>query len=186
MGRYPTVGEQEQAYREFQALKKQNPDAANGMVLFNQKVLTAAGRIHAMCLKPGSRYEFSEKGKAAYHAFVNETFVGMLYADWRRARAVSIAKRLNVQLTIEDCVGETFYAGIPLCSPEEVAKAEDMCEEYVFEAVSEKIGIDGKYHPVDKYGDFKDYPWDQDDIYGDGTGVTDAELKAVVAVKHRQ
>jgi len=178
MSRYPKIERLEQEYKSFQAMKKDCPDLASEITLFNQQVLTAVGRIHALCLKPGNPYEFTEAG---YRAFTTQTFAGMYYADWCKARAVSLAyclriyKRLNVGIKIEHCVGETFYAGIPLCSPDEIRQAEDAVSgDYVFEQVSEKIGIDGKYHPVDKYGDFKDYPWDPDDMYGDGTGVTSA------------
>jgi len=93
---------------------------------------------------------------------------------------------LNVKMGIQDFVGETFYAGIPLVTAEEIEWACNNCQvdgDNVSIPTShkdfshEKVGIDGKLHKTDKYGAFESWK-SNDDVYNDGSMVSFAELKA--------
>jgi hypothetical protein len=142
-------------YQMITAMKKAMPDFVAGGVLFNQKILTACGKIDtAMSL-------LSENDKEKFMAENVGFFSGfawIYYQDWRISRAKSCAhlmdiyKLLNVKFKLGDFVGETFYAGIPTVTADEVNTAVDRYEVSNFSR--EKIGIDGKLHPCDEYGDF--------------------------------
>lgn len=176
---------EQERYRRIVALKKVNKSFVSGGVLFNQKVLTACGRVHAKLLLLG------DVKLAVFMAEQSKFFGGAVwqyYMDWRRGRAKSCAellsmyKLLNVKLTAHDFVGETYYAGVPLVTDAEINEAIDKhatpdkeyggCERGVW---MEKVGIDGELHPVDDDGVFPETT-DFNDIYGDGTMVTKAKL----------
>jgi len=171
---YPTIEQLETDYKDFVALTKANPKIAGETVLLNQRLLTAAGRIHQHC---------SEK---QYQDFVQNTFVGTYYNQWRKNRAVSIVDamgiydQLNVCFGIDDYHGETFYAGIPPTTQAEIDAAKIATDDagYEFWPVSEKIGIDGKYHPVDANGEFCPM-LNENDIYGDNTHVTIDKMRPI-------
>jgi len=103
-----------------------------------------------------------------------DTEVGKYYLQWRMNRAISMAScfriygRLNVKLKVNDCKGETFFAGIPPITQEEINAVYEL-EERLKTSLTvdeeslknpiicyEKIGNDGKYHKVDKFGFFID------------------------------
>jgi hypothetical protein len=169
---YPTIKALETEYRSFNAVKAADHKLADAMVLFNQTALTEAGRIHWFCLD-----HWDTGGREAYKDFITNTFSGMYYADWRAARAVScrhvteVCSMLGIHWKDGELIGETFYAGIPPVTMAEIEAAGQKSEPYKFVACSEKIGNDGVYRPVDEFGDFDGYPYDPNDIYGDGTGV---------------
>ena len=171
-----TLEGMQQEYRDFQELKKCDRHTADALVKLNQDIVTAAGKIHALCLANG------EAGEREYQTFITTTFPGMYYADWRRRRAVSIAHcmsvyaMLNVTLTVYDVKGETWYAGIPEITAEEINAVSP--EEYnnVDNICYEKIGVDGRMHKVNSDGEFPPI-MDESDVYGDGTGVTLDDLK---------
>lgn len=180
-------------YQMVNAIKKSSPAGKafiEAGVLFNQKTLTACGAIHVglMQLSDTDAEKFMSDNKDFF-----EGFAWIYYMDWRKQRAKSCAhlldmyQLLNVGLGVQHFVGETFYAGIPVVTSAEVNQAvaaNQVAEDGVtpigpddagFE--HKKIGIDGQLHTTDKLGEFE--PWsDPDDIYGDGTGVTLAELTA--------
>lgn len=186
----------EQLYKMIVKIKASGPAGqafVEAGVLFNQKVLTACGQIHAGLMQLSD--EEAEKFKTDNKKFF-EGFAWIYYMDWRKQRAKSCAhlldmyKLLNVKLGVQHFVGETFYAGIPVVTVdeiEEVIKTQQVgpdgvtpIDETDDNFCHEKIGIDGQLHKTDKYGEFE--PWkDNNDIYGDGSGVTLAELKAVTA-----
>ena len=87
---------------------------------------------------------------------------------------MSMYSLLNVQFTLDDFIGETFYAGIPKVTSKEVNAAIDKHNTDTF--TCEKIGIDGKLHPCDSSGDFLEIT-DFNDVYGDDTMVTKQELE---------
>lgn len=186
---------EEALYTMIQAIKKSGPAGQafiDGGISFNQAVLTACGGIHAKLMQLSD--EAAEQFKADNQEFFGG-FAWTYYMDWRKTRAKSCAhlldmyNLLNIKLGVQHFVGETFYAGIPLVTSAEIDEAIQTCqvddndlpigpEDDWFD--HEKVGIDGQLHKTDKYGLFE--PWsDPNDIYGDGTGVTLAELKAVTA-----
>ena len=161
-------------YQALQAIKKESPAGKawfDGGVLFNQKVLMACGKID-MALKQLSKDE-RDKFMNEHKRFF-EGFAWVYYIDWRTSRAKSCAhlldlyEMLNVKLTAHDFVGETFYAGIPKVTIDEMNDA-------IENQWLEKVGIDGRLHPCDEYGYFPDII-DERDIYCDGTMVTLTEL----------
>jgi hypothetical protein len=174
----------QEEYRSFQEIKKTNPPFCNGFTLFNQKVLTAAGHIHGICLK----YKDNPEVQKIWHDFLL-TFPGLYYMDWRKNKAISIRAcqaiydKLGVKMPFEPDKngfsqtyrGETFYAGIPPTTLEELETVQLSDDSPSRTLYSEKIGIDGKYHAVDQYGDFREI-YDFNDIYGDGTMVTKSDL----------
>ena len=169
---YPTIEELYVGYRNFVAWKKNSPTTADAAVLFNQQILMAAGKIHKAC------------SAEQYQEFIETTFSGAYYNQWRKERAVGVAhldnmcKRLNVHFGLDDYRGETFYAGIPPITQDELDSAKKAADDakYKFWPVSEKIGIDGIYHPVGEDGEF--HPLlDENDIYGDGSCVTLKDLR---------
>jgi len=169
------VQQLEQDYREFHSFKKQRPEIANQMIKFNQDLLIACGKIHGLCL-------WSEGGMKFYEEFISNTVQGQYYAQWRKNRAYSLAhcfemyKLLNVNLGVKETIGETAYAGIPPVLQEEIDEVLNEVEnKCAFVPCSEKIGIDGKLHPVDSDGNFLPL-LDENDVYGDGTNVTLEEL----------
>jgi hypothetical protein len=182
-------------YQMVNAIKVGSPEGRafiEGGVLFNQKVLTACGAIHVKLMQLSD--EDAEQFKADNSFF--QEFAWLYYCDWRKQRAKSCAhllsmyKLLNIKLGVQHFVGETFYAGIPLVTSAEIDEAiatnqvaPDGCTPIGPDDTGfhhEKIGIDGQLHKTDKYGEFE--PWsDPNDIYGDGSGVTLAELKAATA-----
>ena len=169
---YPTIEQLETKYRVFMSLKKKIPIMANQATLLNQQLLTNAGRIHQ---------SYNEE---QYRNFVQNTFVGAYYDQWRKERAVSIVNairiydQLDVHFKTSNYRGETFYAGIPPITQAEVDAAKIAINNtgYKFWPISEKIGIDGEYHPVDMDGEFCPM-LDENDIYGDNSGVTLDDLQ---------
>lgn len=167
-------------YRALQEIKKVNPDFVNGGILFNQQVLTACGAIDATFIE---RFTAAERDKfISDNKDFFESFAWVYYQDWRKTRAKSVAaamdiyRMLNVNIPLQAFVGETFYAGIPLITQQEVNTA--IAKHAVFESddgVGLKVGVDGQLHKTDKYGDFPDI-LDTNDIYGDGTNVSKKEL----------
>lgn len=170
---------EQQQYRLLVELKKTNPAFVAGGILFNQKVLTACGEIDARLLQISvvERAKFIEENPEFF-----EGFAWLYYQDWRKSRAKSCAhlmdvyNLLNVNTSLNDFVGETFYAGIPLVTIDEVNDAIDKHDTDKSSSgfSAEKIGIDGKLHPCDNYGCFLEMT-DVNDIYADGTGVTKQE-----------
>lgn len=140
-----------------------NKDFLEGGVLFNQTALTACGKIHA---------ELSdEQFKGANPKFFCG-FAWTYYMDWRMTRAKSCAhlldmyKTLNVGFSAQHFVGETFFAGIPVVTAEEIDLAIELYQ--VDEAGSpiskgddgfcyQKIGNDGLLHETDEFGEFLSY-----------------------------
>ena len=191
---------EEQTYKMINAIKKSGPGGKSFIeagVLFNQKVLTACGKIHAALLQLSD--EEAEKFKSDNKEFF-DGFAWVYYMDWKKQKAKSCAhlldvySMLNVKLGIQDFVGETFYAGIPLTTAAEVNEAIQTCqvakdgvtpigpEDAGFDHA--KIGIDGQLHKTDKYGEFE--PWsDNNDIYSDGTGVTKVEMDAIIEAENK-
>ena len=187
---------EEAIYKMVVAMKKSGPSGKaviEAGTLFNQQVLTACGKIHTGLLQLSD--EKAEKFKSDNPEFF-DSFAWVYYMDWKKQKAKSLAhcldiySMLNVKLGVDDCVGETFYAGIPMTTAEEINEAVQTCqvgsdgvtpigpEDEGFDHV--KIGIDGQLHKTDQLGEFE--PWsDNNDIYGDGTGVTKAELDAFTA-----
>lgn len=171
---------EEQQYKDIVALKAKNPSFVAASVLFNQKVLMACGKIDARLLQisTAGRAKFIEENPKFF-----ESFAWLYYQNWRGMRAKSCAhlmdvyKLLNVKFSLNDFIGETFYAGIPTVTYDEVNNAIDKYDMDKNNAgfSQEKIGIDGKLHPCDDYGDFLELT-DFNDIYGDGTMVTKKEL----------
>lgn len=167
---------EQQQYKFITALKKTNPKFVAGGVLFNQQVLIACGKIDTTLnqLLPTKRKQFVADNQKFFAGFA-----WLYYQDWREMRAKSCAhlmdvyKLLNVKLKLDDFVGETFYAGIPKVISGEVNNVIDKHNTDEFSC--EKIGIDGKLHPCDSYGEFLELT-DFNDIYGDGTMVTKQEL----------
>jgi len=193
-----TLEAMREEYQSFMELKKNNPEVAGELVLFNQQVLTKAGMVHEMCLR-----HWDTGGREEYEKFIEETFAGAYYHDWRMNRAVSVAdmmgvcSRLGVNWKVSEIIGETFYAGIPPVTSEEVAMAAREMKTYEHDKVvdrlqvgggikvidgalvwMEKIGIDGKLHPVDSQGEFRELT-NENDIYGDGTMVHISDLRAL-------
>jgi hypothetical protein len=181
-------------YRWTQGLKKDAPALYGGGVVFNQKILTACGKIdHALhLLSKTDREKFIADNPQFF-----EKFAWIYYQDWRKMRAkgcaalLDIYKVLNVKLTAHHFRGETFYAGIPEVTVDEINAATN--KQQALEEVQsiepdmtgiclEKVGIDGKLHKCDQWGYFPNVT-DFADIYGDGTGVTKADLDAVLAVE---
>jgi len=166
----------EQWYKFIVALKKECPEFVAGGISFNQKVLTACGRIDAalQSLSISERKKFIDDNQEFFTGFT-----WSYYQDWRESRAKSCVhlmdmyNLLNVRFTLDDFVGETFYAGIPKITCEEVNNAINKYDTSEF--VHEKVGIDGKLHPCDKHGRFLETA-DFNDVYGDGTRVTKQEL----------
>lgn len=147
----------------------------------HQQILTATGKIDAML----SQLSDTDRDKfIADHADFFKGFGWTYYQTWRKTRARSIADRLNtygllnVRLGINDTIGETFYAGIPVCTADEVNELTIGGFQTIGGNVIEnqKIGIDGMLHPCDNNGDFPDMI-NPDDIYGDGTMVNKQELE---------
>jgi hypothetical protein len=181
---YPKLGTLFKDYQAFQKVKAESTDKTGSDILikFQQDLLMACGQIHWLCLD-----QWNVGGKEEYKKFITKTLPGVMYDEWRKSRAVTCAhlrnmyEILNVGLKPEHIVGETFYAGIPPVTALEIEAARintPKSEEYQWIACSEKIGIDGKYHPVDEYGDFKNTSsYDPDDIYEDGSCVTSEKLK---------
>lgn len=183
---------EEAQYKDMMALKKANPSAYDAGVLFNQQTLMACGKIDVALMQSSS--DKKEKFMADNKEFF-EGFAWLYYMDWKKWRAkgcahlMSMYDLLNVKLTLHDFVGETFYAGIPKVQIEDVNEAIMNCQ-VAKDGVTpigvdhedfshEKIGIDGKLHKTDKYGEF--WPIQNDnDIYGDGTMVTKAKLDEVI------
>lgn len=186
---------EEQTYKMINAIKKSGPAGKSfieGGILFNQQVLTACGKIHAKLLQLSD--EEAEQFKSDNKDFF-DGFAWVYYMDWKKQKAKSCAhlldvySMLNIKLGIQDFVGETFYAGIPLTTAEEVNEAIQTCQ-VAQDGVTPigsgdpdfdymKIGIDGQPHKTDKYGEFE--PWsDPNDIYSDGTGVTVEDLQATL------
>ena len=171
---------EQQNYKAVTALKKIMPDFIAGGVLFNQKVLIACGKID---VKLQSLTMIIQK------QFINDNqdfftgFAWLYYQDWRKLRAKSCANlmdvynTLNIKFTVNDFVGETFYAGIPKVTSVEINTAIDKYDTNVNinGFAQEKIGIDGKLHPCDAYGEFFEVI-DFNDMYADGTMVTKQEI----------
>ena len=175
-------------------LKEATPNFYNGGVLFNQKILIVCGKIHTELIKlSDSGEQFKTKNPKFF-----EGFVWTYYMDWRKSRAKSCAhllymyKLLNVNLSLQDFIGETFYAGIPIVTEKEINDAIKCYQTNENgEAIKpkdsnfchEKIGIDGKLHKTGQDGEFM--PWsDSGDIYGDGSNVTIENLNK--EIKHGQ
>lgn len=167
---------EEATYKMLLVLKRVNKPVYEVCVLFNQQILMACGKIHNALL------QLSDVGRT--NIMQDKFFTGfawLYYMDWRKQRAKSCTHaldmymRLNVKFTIEEFKGETFYAGIPPVTKEEI-------EQYINDNhqlsgfSNEKIGIDGRLHPTDSQGEFLPIT-DINDVYGDGTGVKLIELK---------
>ncbi len=146
----------------------------------NQQILTMTGKIDAGL----SRLSNDDRDKfIAEHPEYFEGFGWTYYRTWRKTRAKSIAEnldiynRLSVVLGIDDTIGETFYAGIPACTADEIDGLTiggfKTIRGHIIE--NQKIGIDGMLHPCDNSGQFPDII-DPDDIYGDKTMVNINEL----------
>ena len=165
----------ESDYRDLMQKKKTNPKAYNASTLFNQLVLTEMGRLHAKAIAAKQENKFWE--------IAGNTLPCVLYKQWRQDCAASIAdildiyKTLNVKLVLEDIRGETWYAGIPSITQKEIdaIKAKTIDDPFSFVKYSEKIGLDGLYHDVDCYGEFRPMV-DTNDVYGDGTMFSLAEV----------
>jgi hypothetical protein len=148
--------------------------------VFNQQILTANGAIDAR-LQQLSKKEHADFIAKNQHFF--NGFGWIYYQDWRKTRAESLAycldiyKMLNVKMELADVRGETFYAGIPEATPDEVnaaLKSESVRAKYGIKKENwcdEKIGIDGKTHKTDEYSCFPDI-LDENDIYCDKTMVS--------------
>lgn len=172
---YPKIEELENEYKQFQSLKKEDKELYHLFILMNQRLLIESGKFHYHCLN-----NWNKGGREEYTSFITNTFVGQYYNNWRKARAVSCAKCMDIYKLLEvnlkenSFIGETFYAGIPPVTEQEINSARintKESENYQFISCSEKIGIDGVYRPVDIYGDFDNYPYDPLDIYGDNTNI---------------
>jgi len=119
----------ELAYRKFNGLKDTNPELHSRMVLQNQRDLMSRKMPH--------------------------------YGIWRIMRAISLVhcfdiyKLLNVKMELSDCVGETFYSGIPICTEEELEFARQFADIDITPDwfCDEMLGNDGKYHKKE------DLPW---------------------------
>lgn len=167
---------EEQWYKFITALKKSHPKTIGSAVLFNQQILTICGKIDAGLQKLSikKRKHFIHDNKKFF-----DSFSWIYYQDWRESRAKSCAhlmdvyKLLNAQLTVENFIGETFYAGIPKVTVKEINAAVDKYNKSM--VICEKIGIDGKLHPCSQNGIFPELT-DFNDIYGDGTMITKQEL----------
>jgi len=169
-----------QRYKFIVELKKQCLEFVAGGVLFNQKVLIACGSIDTalQSLSISEREKFINGNQVFFTGFA-----WTYYQDWRESRAKSCAhlmdmyKLLNIKLTLNDFVGETFYAGIPKVTNDEVNSAIDKydTDKSANGFSAERIGIDGRLHPCDQFGDFLEMT-DFNDIYSDGAGVTKQEL----------
>jgi len=184
---------EEATYKLLNAIKKSGPAGKSfieGGVLFNQQVLMACGKIETKLLQLSN--EDAEKFKSDNKDFFNG-FAWAYYADWKKQKAKSCAhlldvyNMLNIKLGLQDFIGETFYAGIPLTTAEEVNEAIQTCQvaqdsetpigpdDPDFDHM--KIGADGQLHKTDKHGEFE--PWsDPADVYGDGSMVSTADLAA--------
>ena len=183
---------EETVYKMINGIKASGPGGKSFIeagVLFNQKVLTACGKIHATLLQLDP--DAAEKFKADNKEFF-ESFAWVYYTDWQKTKAKSLAhclsmyKLLNVKLGVDDCVGETFYAGIPMTTAAEINEAVQTCQ-VAEDGVTpigpeddgfchEKIGIDGQLHKTDQLGEFE--PWaSADDIYNDGSMVSTEDLQ---------
>ena len=146
----------------------------------DRRILIEHGKIDLMLsqLSDNSRVKF-----IADHADFFAGFGWTYYQTWRKTRAKSIAEnldiygRLNVKLGINDTKGETFYAGIPVCTADEVNELTVGGFQTIGGEIIEnqKIGIDGMLHPCDNAGCFPDIV-NIDDIYCDGTMITKQEL----------
>jgi hypothetical protein len=164
---YQKITDLEEEYKQFQSIKKTNKELYNECILFNQQILIFGGKIHRRCLD-----NWNNGGKEFYEEFITNTYEGIYYKEWRKSRAVSIAScsnsydLLGIKWKSGEIIGETFFAGIPPVTEEEVKAAKCMDEKYCFLACSEKIGNDGKYHPVDEQGNFE-YPYDPEKPFGD-------------------
>lgn len=151
-----------------------------GNKMNNQQILIEYGKIDAMLS------QLSNNVRDKFIADQADFFAGFgwtYYQNWRKTRARSITEnldiygRLNVKLGIDDTIGETFYAGIPVCTAGEVNKLALGGFQTIGGSIIEnqKIGIDGMLHPCDEYGQFPDII-SADDIYCDGTMITKQEL----------
>lgn len=145
-------------YKFTQTLKKTNPELYNGGVSFNQKISTVCGKIDATLqqLSADERTTFIEENTKFF-----EGFTWIYYQGWRKTRGKSIAhlidiyKLLNVKFIVSDFRGETFYAGIPPVTIDEVnISITEQVRSQGIKFAQEKIGNDGKLHPCDEYGDF--------------------------------
>jgi len=178
----------EAEYRFTNRLKALAPKTFHALEYWHQQLLTKLGNLHRKAIAAGCEGEF--------WAEALKTFPGRYYKSWRFDRAVSVAhmqriyKRLNVRLTVGDIRGETWYAGIPEPTPDEIREIEALDKgipvekaidkdnaDYVFVPFGERQGLDGNLHPVDEYGHFAPIE-NENDIYGDGTGVTLRDLEA--------
>lgn len=157
-----TMEQLEAEYKQFVDLKADNKSLAESLVLLHQKTLTAAGKAHVAILAAGEDEE-------AFYA----TPLGCYYLDWRTMRATSVADMmgvsamLGVHWDVEDIKGETFYAGIPCVTAQEVATAAEASGTYNAKKVVEMVGVDGQMHVFDAL----DGAYDPNDIYGDGSMV---------------
>ncbi len=146
----------------------------------NQRILIEHGKIDLRLsqLSDNDREKF-----IANYADFFRSFGWMYYQTWRKTRARSIAENLdvynllNVKLGIGDTKGESFYAGIPVCTADEIDELTVGGFQTIGGSIIEnqKIGIDGMLHPCDNSGCFPDII-DTDDIYCDGTMITKQEL----------
>ena len=164
----------------YQTLATVHSEIVASATLFNQQLLTAGGKLHAALL---------QLNKAECEKFIADNadffdaFPWRYYVEWREKRAKSMAHcfgvydALNVGLSVSDCVGETFYAGIPLVTIAEVNDAIDKHDTDTGPAgfAQAKIGIDGKLHPCDEQGCFPDIV-DFNDVYADGSMVAKSQL----------
>lgn len=146
----------------------------------NQQILIQHGKIDAAL----SRLSDTDRGKfIADHPNFFRGFGWTYYQTWRKTRAKSIAENLdmysllNVKLGISETIGESFYAGIPVCTEEEINELTvggfQTIGGHTIE--NQKIGVDGMMHPCDNFGQFPDIV-DMDDIYCDGTMVSKNKL----------
>ncbi len=150
-------------------------------IINNQQILTANGKIDTVLSQLSSidRGNFIKDNPDFF-----DGFGWIYYQTWRKTRAKSISENLdiygllNVKLGISDIRGETFYAGIPVCTADEI----NALTFGGFQTIgghtieNQKIGVDGMLHPCDDNGDFPDI-LDFNDIYADGTMVNTQELK---------
>ena len=168
-------------YKFIQEIKKVNHSFYNGGVLFNQEVLMACGQID---------YGLNRLSRVDRDRFIvdnKDFFEGLAwvyYQDWRKTRAKSCAhlmdvyRLLNVNMSVEYFVGETFFAGIPKVTIGEidnVSKPVKYGGKNLENIWQERYGVDGRLHPCDESGSFPDII-DFNDVYGDRTMVTKREL----------
>jgi len=153
---------EQSSYQLAQRLKKDNKPLYDNLVLFNQKILMACGKIDGRLQQLSD--EERERFISEHQSFFNG-FAWSYYQDWRKVRAKSCAalmdiyKKLNVKMSLHNFVGETFYAGIPKVTVDEVnhvIEIQQNSQDLPVRTALEKIGNDGELHPCDEYGCFID------------------------------